>query len=434
MKRKGKAPRSGPPKPNRPPSAPDTIDLTIVDMAHGGRAIARYKGKMVFIPYAIPGEKIKARLRGSGKIITAEGLHLVEASADRVFPRCQHFGPGRCWGCQWQHIDYPAQLLLKHDVIADQLSRLGEFSDQEIEKALRPVIASPQQWNYHSQMLLEKGPDGRFGFFQADGKQIEPISLCHIVHPDLFDLYETLDLDFAGAGRLKFQLGTSGPPMLTLFLKDEDPPELKADFPASVNVVLPDNEPVNLIGDSFIINEVAGRRFRVTAGAFIRSNIAQIEPLVHAVASCLRGDEAVLDLYGGVGIFSAFIAAQSSLITLVESYPPAVTDAEENLREFAHIDLIEGTVEEVLSAMVEEEALYDAAIVDPPASGMSAEAIRHLLALNLKRIVYVSSDPASLARNGGQFAAQGYRLISVQPFDFAPQTYYVECVALFERA
>jgi 23S rRNA (uracil1939-C5)-methyltransferase len=141
----------------------------------------------------------------------------------------------------------------------------------------------------------------------------------------------------------------------------------------------------------------------------------------------------VLDLYGGVGVFSAFMANNAGLVTLVESYPPTATDAEENLKEFENIDIIEGSVEDVLPSLIEAGEQYNAAIIDPPSKGLSKEAMAALVTLNIPKLVYISSDPASLARDAQHLCKRGYKLKKVQPFDFAPQTYYIDAVALLEK-
>jgi 23S rRNA (uracil1939-C5)-methyltransferase len=129
-------------------------------------------------------------------------------------------------------------------------------------------------------------------------------------------------------------------------------------------------------------------------------------------------------------LFTAFIAAHVRLVTLVESYPPAVTDADENLKDFDNVDLIEGAVEDVLPSL---EDAYDAAIVDPPPTGLSLEALDALIECDVPKLVYVSSDPATLARDAARLIKKGYRLTRVQPLDLSPQTYYVDAVAVFER-
>jgi 23S rRNA (uracil1939-C5)-methyltransferase len=188
---------------------------------------------------------------------------------------------------------------------------------------------------------------------------------------------------------------------------------------------------VSLIGEShsrYIVNE---RIFRVTAGSYFRPNVAQIPNLVDVVLASLNlsGGESVLDLYGGVGLFSAFIAPHVDLVTMIESYPPAATDAESNLDDFEHIDLIEGTVEEVLPGLEER---YDAAVIDPPNEGLTVEVVDTLARLQIPRLVYVSSDPATLARDAQRLCQQGYILRSVQPIDLAPQTYFIDSVAVLD--
>jgi 23S rRNA (uracil1939-C5)-methyltransferase len=405
-----------------------TIELELIAMAHGGRALGRAGKKTVFVPYTIPGEKVLARItQDKGRVAFAEGVRLIEASADRVYPRCPHFGPGRCGLCHWQHIDYDAQLLLKQDVLADQLSRIGGFEDADV----LPVIPSPQAWGYNTHMTMIAGENGQPGFAGVDEGRIILIDECHVMHPDLLELYEKLDLQFDGLRRLRLQIDSDGELMLILTMADDNAPELHLDMPASVNMLLVDNEPVSLIGEShsrYVINE---RIFRVTAGSYFRPNVGQIPNLVDVVLASLElaANKSVLDLYGGVGLFSAFIAPHAELVTLIESYPPAVTDAESNLDEFEHIDLIEGTVEEVLSGLEER---YDAAVIDPPNEGLSVEVIDILAELKIPRLVYVSSDPATLARDAQRLSQKGYTLRVVQPIDLAPQTYFIDSVAVLD--
>ena len=158
--------------------------------------------------------------------------------------------------------------------------------------------------------------------------------------------------------------------------------------------------------------------------------MSQLDTLAATVTALLdlKGGETVLDLYAGVGVFSAFAAPTAGLVTLVESYPPAVTDADENLADFDNVDVIEGGVEDVLPTL---EDAYDAAIVDPPARGLGKSAIDEIVATQVTRIVYVSDDPAALARDAKLLTQRGFRLDIAQPIDLNPQTYYVDTVARF---
>jgi len=404
------------------------FEITIDDIAHGGSGLGRRGRKTVFVPFTIPGETVLARpLREEDGFITAEGVTLIEASADRVYPTCAAFGFGGCVRCTWQHIALPAQHLLKQDIVADQLERVGGIRNPTV----RPVIVAPDDWGYLWSVTYT--PDGgKLALPGRAGHAAVVVDDCALIHPDLLDLYDALDLDLTGSSRVRLLRGSDGGRMLILYLTTEDVPELEADLPASVNVILPDNEPMNLIGDSHIRCTIGGRTLRVTAGSALRANVPGIERLAAAVLAGLEltGSTTLLDLYAGVGVFSALAADQCARVTLVESYPPAVTDADDNLAAFDHVDVIEGGVEAVLEALDEP---YDAAIVDPPA-GLSLAVIDGLAAAQVRRLVYVSDDAAVLAKDGKRLTRAGYQLRFAQPVDLAPHTPFVETVAVFEKA
>jgi 23S rRNA (uracil1939-C5)-methyltransferase len=245
-------------------------------------------------------------------------------------------------------------------------------------------------------------------------------------------LYESLDLELEGISRVRLQMGSDGAQMLILTMAEDAAPELESDFPASVNLILPSNEPMNLIGDSHSLYDVGGRSFRVTAGSYIRPNVAQLSNLVSGVMSFLklRGTEKVLDLYAGVGMFSAALAPRAQQVTLVESFPPAVTDADLNLSDFDNVDVIEGGVENVLESLDE---YYDAAVLDPASTGLPGGLIDDLARLRVGRLIYVSDDPGTLARDTRRLEKMGFRLKEAQVIDLSPQTYYVDTVALYEK-
>ncbi|MFQ3568382.1 MAG: TRAM domain-containing protein [Aggregatilineales bacterium] len=412
----------------------ETITVTIEAMAHGGSGIGRHGRSTVFVPFTIPGERVEVRaMLTQGSTIFAEGERLLEASADRVFPVCPAFGPRGCFRCHWQHIAYDAQLLIKQDVLADQLERIGRLRDVTV----RPVLPAPQTWGYLHHTSFTIGVDGRLELPARSGAGSIAIDDCALLHPNLIVLMEALDLDFSSLrnaiSRIVLQIDGDGAPLLTLYMAQEEAPELETELQASVNLILPDHEPVNLIGDSHARYVIGGRSFRVTAGAFIRPHIAQLGVLTKTAVDLLelKGSEHVLDLYAGVGLFSAALAPQASLVTLVESYPPAVTDADDNLSNFDHIDIIEGGVVDVLQALNET---YAAAVVDPPRAGLSPAIITRLSQLGVERIAYVSDDPVSLARESRKLAQAGYRLHIVQPVDLAPHSYFIDAIALFLRA
>ena len=409
----------------------DEFELELTAMAHGGSALGRHDNRTIFVPYAIPGERITARLtQDKGRFAFAEGVMLLDASEARVIPRCPHFGPGRCGGCQWQHIDYPAQLQFKQQIVIDQLARLGGMPDVPVH----PTIASPEAWQYRSHITFHLTDDGRLGFVATDDQHILPIEECHIIRPELLDLFYSLDLEgVADLTRVRLQVGSDGSDQMTILSTNDDvPPEVESDMPGSVNFLSKDNVPINLFGNTHVHYTIKGREFRCTAGGFFQVNLAQAETLVEQVLTQLdlQGGESVLDLYSGVGLFTAFLAERTSLVTSVESYPPAVTDADENLAEFDNVNLIEGTVEDVMADL---DGPYHAVVLDPPRAGMEPQALDALAALGPAKIVYVSCDPATFARDAKRLAGKGYQLLVVQPVDMFPQTWHIELVASFVR-
>ena len=408
----------------------DTFELTLDEMVHGGQALGRHAGRAIFVPYAIPGERILARLTDDrGRYAFAAGATLLEPSPHRVEPRCPHFGPGGCGGCHFQHIDYAAQPGYKRDVVIDQLTRIGGFSDPVVH----PTLPSPDAWAYRHHATFHVDAEGSLCFVGTDNQTLIPIEECHIIRPELLDLFYELNLDgIPELDRVRLQSGSDGDLMAILSTRDDEAPELEVTLPVSINFLLSDNEPVNLIGASHVTYAVRGRRFRVTAGGFFQVNLPQAAALVDLVLARLdlRGGESVLDLYAGVGLFTAFIAERASLVTSVESYPPAVTDADENLADLDNIDLIEGSVEDVLPDL---DGPFDAAVLDPPRTGLDVRALDALVAHAPGRIVYVSCEPSTLARDAKRLAGKGYRLVDTQPVDMFPQTYHIECVAHFVR-
>lgn len=407
------------------------IELDLTEMVHGGQQLGRHEGRVIFTRYAIPGERISARITDDReRFAFAETVSVLTPSPLRVVPPCSHFGPGKCGGCHFQHIDYAAQLGFKRDVVLDQFKRIGGFDDPFV----LPALPSPDPWAYRSHATLSVTPEGTLGFVGTDDQTVILLEECHILRAELLDLLDMLDLDgVPELERVRVQVGSDPDDrMVILSTQGDEAPELEVNLPVSVNFLLSDNEPVNLIGSSYVTYNVHNREFRVTAGGFFQVNLPQAAALVDLVMGRLdlQGEETVLDLYAGVGLFTAFIAERASLVVSVESYPPAVTDADVNLGDLDNVELVEGNVEDVLPEL---EGPFDAAVLDPPRSGISTHAIDALAALELRQIVYVSCEPSTLARDAKRLVRKGYRLVDVQPVDMFPQTFHIECVAHFLR-
>jgi len=400
-------------------------------MAHGGSAVGRYEGRAVFVPYVLPGERVRARItQEKERFAHAEAVELITRSPARVDPPCPYFGPGRCGGCHWQHIAYEQQLEYKRAIVVDQLERIGKLRAPTV----RPTIPSPSPWGYRAHMTFTVTPEGALGFYSDDNSHLVPVDECHILNPALRELIARLNLEGSAVSRVRLQAGSDpADRMIILEIEGEDAPEVLINLPGvSVNLLTGDNEPINLIGSPYAFYTVAGRSFRVTAGGFFQVNPPVAEVLVEEVLRRLdlQGGESVLDLYSGVGLFTAFIAGRAAFVTSVESYPPAVGDADANLAEFENVDLIEGSVEAVLSDLAEP---FDSVVVDPPRTGLGPRVTSRLAKMAPRRIVYVSCDPATFARDAAELARAGYRLLDVQPVDMFPQTFHIECVSTLER-
>ncbi len=408
------------------------IALCLTDMAHGGSALGRHEGKVIFVPYALPGEKATVDiLEDKRRFARARLLELHTASPDRVTPPCPFFG--ECGGCQWQHADYPAQLAFKTDIVRDQLIRLGKFADPPVQDTL----ASPAPWQYRNHVQFALDRLGRLGFRALASRRIVPVDECLLLHPLLDELFVALDLGAEGAlpplKRLSLRAGTNtGDQMIIFETVEDEPPQLEVDFPLSCVLLLNDGRIANLIGHNHIVEQVAGRSFRISAGSFFQVNTPQAETLIRLVKEYLspRGDETLLDGYCGVGTLGLTLADQVAHVIGIESAPTAVEDFHINAEGIENVAILPGLLEEVLPGL---ETPVDLAVVDPPRTGVHADALAALARLAPQRIVYVSCDPATLARDGRTLADAGYKLAIAQPVDMFPQTYHVETVSLWAR-
>jgi 23S rRNA (uracil1939-C5)-methyltransferase len=412
-----------------------TFELELTGHAYGGEAIGRAAdGRMVFVPYAIPGERVR---------VTPSDVHqhwararlaeILKPSPDRTTPRCKHFGV--CGGCHYQHMTYPAQLAAKADIVRAQLERLGKFHNPPV----MPPIASPSPWNTRNNLRFQLGDRGRLSFvgagaLAADAASIPlvPIEECHLPEPALDELWRRLELeDVPGLEEVSVRLGAHDQRMVVLHATSPADVEMTLDLPTSVVWVDPQSAQV-LAGDGFYSVEVMHRTFRVSALSFFQVHTQLSQELVRL---CLDGlqmgaGEVAFDLYAGVGLFSAFLAEAGGSIVAVEQSPWACADFEVNLEEFDGVDLYQASVEASLVSIPRKPA---AVVVDPPRAGLGKQVIRELLDREPARIVYVSCDPATLARDARMLADGGYAFERVTPIDMFPQTYHIETVSVWRR-
>ena len=413
------------------------IELTLDAIAHGGEALGRHGGKVIFVPYAIPGEHVRVEIvETKERWARARLLEVLRPSPHRVEPPCPYFGPAGCGGCQWQHIAYERQAELKGEIVADQLRRLGHLAAPPVADVV--ALADDDgllDFGYRNHFQFAMNAEGRPGFRRAASHEVIAIDRCLLLTERLDELHAALDLAWPELSGITLRAAThTGQALILLETPGVDLPELELDLPAACAVQTPAGVQA-LVGEPWIEEIVAGRAYRIFAESFFQVNTAGAEALVEIVRAYadVRAGEVVLDAYCGVGLFALALADAAAEVIGIESAPSACEDFAHNAADLANVSLHEGAVDEVLQALRPQGQHVDVVVMDPPRVGAGETVIRELAALQPRCIVYVSCDPATLASDSAHLTAAGYRLIEAQPVDMFPQTYHIETAALWER-
>ena len=334
-----------------------------------------------------------------------------------------------CGGCHYQHIPYELQLAAKYDILADQLERIGKIENPPIG----PAVASLQPFNYRNHIQFQISPEGRFGFFRPHTDQVLEIRECHLPQAPINTLWTQLDFEsIPGLERVGIRLGVEDEIMISLQGDQGSVPDLSVeDIDVSVTHLSPYGTQV-LAGSGYLLIEILNRRFRVSAGSFFQVNNSTAAALVdHVLENLDLGDSAcVLDVYAGVGLFSAFIARRVGNVIAIESAESACQDYEINLDEFDNIELYQAPAEIVLNNL---EVRPDCVILDPPRAGLDRKVLDNLVGMNPPVVVYVSCDPATMARDAQRLVKWGYQLDRITLLDMFPQTYHLESVGFWRR-
>ena len=415
-----------------------TFEIHLDKFTYGGEAMGRLDdGRAVFVPFALPGETVRVRLTEEKRnFARAELVEVVVPSPQRISPKCVHFGV--CGGCHYQNLAYADQLAAKTDILRDQLTRIGKIENPPV----RPIIPSPQEWNYRNHIQFHLTEEGKLGFVshlpagEGPGVRVIPIVECHLPEAPIAALWPQLEFDpGAPDDRIAIRAGAGDDLMLVIESDDPLPPEV--DFEAGISAVhiFADNSVV-MAGDDHLIIEALGRPFKVSAASFFQVNTPMAAKMVeHALDLLPEKMDALLDVYCGVGLFSAFAAPRCQRLIGIEASPSACEDFAANLDEFDHVELYQAPAEDVLPALVTQIASlrHTCAIVDPPRAGLDKKVLDALAAARPEAILYVSCDPSTLARDARRLSEHGYRLAQVTPFDLFPQTYHIESISRFIR-
>lgn len=404
------------------------VDLEVLDFTFGGDAFGRLEdGKPVFLPFAIPGERVRVRIPlERPDYCFGQLVEILTPSPRRIPARCPHFSD--CGGCHYQHLSYEHQLEVKQKIVTDQMRRIGKIT----EPPVNPIIPSPAQWNYRNTMQFHLSPSGKPGFRNTTGERVVEISECHLPLPEMAEFWPNLDIDpETGIKRVMLRSGSDGELLVGLESDLGEPPEIALDAPVSMHF-LGRGQDYLLAGDACSTMTVNGIDFVVSPRSFFQVNLPQAEVMVKYVLenSGVTPASTVLDLYCGVGLFSRFLAPRVKELVGVELSESACNDFAVNLDAYDNVSLYMGKVEDILSSI---DVQPDVIILDPPRAGLDKRVVKYLAESSAKRLIYVSCDPATLARDCRRLLDGGYSVDSVQPFDLFPQTYHVENVCLLTR-
>jgi 23S rRNA (uracil1939-C5)-methyltransferase len=427
------------------------VEVTIEDLAPGGEGLGRVGSRTVFVPWAAPGDRVAAEVpEGEGPAHGAL-LAVLAPGPRREAPPCPHFGPGEgeveCGGCEWQHVAYGAQLAAKERTVREALRRIGRLDPDAC--GLRPILPSPAPLRYRARakLHLDRG-SSRLAFFRRRSHRPVRIETCHLLVPGLEALRAALGPALAGArlspGEVALEWSEDEGRGSALLLVDPTPAvraraeALLGRVPGLAGLVLRgEGGPAVLVGQPVLRHaRLPGRpeagRQRSRPDVFQQANRAANALLVASALDLLRAEgEDVLELYCGAGNFTGPLAARARSVAAVEAQGPALELARQDLAGAASVRFFAGDAPRVAAALAAEGRRFGAVLLDPPREG--AKGIGNVLrALGSPRTVYVSCDPATLARDVRGCAEAGYRVRTVQPVDMFPQTHHVEAAALLE--
>lgn len=394
----------------------DRIRVAIGDVAFGGDGVARVSGMAVFVPFTVDGDEVEVGITEIRKRY-ARGrlLRVVTPSVHRVPPACPDYI--RCGGCRMQHIDYAHQLELKGRQVEEAFKRIANIFPAPV----LPVIPSPRpfEWRGRAEFHLGGGRGGpcRVGLMAPASHEIIEVERCAIVeesinrkYRDFRDALRLGALRISGERRLIWS-DEPGEPQTALFTGCGQPPD--------------------------VVRIVRGRRMTVPGEGFFQANVALVGELVDQVVGMggLSGGETVIDGYAGAGLFSLFLGPKAGSLLGIEGDPEAVRCAGINLNRagIPQAKPIHGDVADVLRECVLSGMKADLVVLDPPRDGCGEGVVEKAAALHPERIVYVSCNPATQARDCRLLAGYGYRLHRLQPLDMFPQTGHIEVVASLTR-
>jgi len=455
--------------------------VKITDIGTEGNAVAKVDGQVVFVPMLIPGDVVDIRVRKKRrKYMEGTAVRFHEYSSDRIEPRCTHFGV--CGGCKWQHLRYEKQLEFKEKQVIDNLTRIGKLE----LSGVRPILGSSEIYGYRNkleftfsdkrwltreEMLADNDRivEDALGFhIPGYFDKVLDIRECHF-QPDPSNAIRDSVRRYAHRKSLAFfnirqQSGflrnliirttRSGNVMVIVvfFMYERERinglmEHLRTEFPritslyyiinTKKNDSLSDQVPVLYSGDDHLLEEIDSLKFRIGPLSFYQTNTLQAGKL-YAIAkefAGLTGRETVYDLYTGAGTIACYVAGEARKVIGMEYVDAAVEDAVINsgINNIGNTEFYAGDIRLLLNEkFIQEKGRPDVIITDPPRAGMHSDVVEQILSAGPSRIVYISCNPSTQARDAG-LMSEKYRVAAVQPVDMFPHTHHVENVILLER-
>jgi 23S rRNA (uracil1939-C5)-methyltransferase len=429
------------------------VRLAIERLVFQGDGLGRLPdGRVIFVPYGAPGDEVEVEItEARHDFLRGELRRVLAPSRLRAAPPCPYFGT--CGGCQWQHLAPAPQLHWKAEVLKELLLRVGKLPDSPVATPLAPV--GPWEYRARAQFKVMVREKPRIGFHQRATNRVVDIERCPLLDPRLNGVlrclramrHPTLTQLFPGLREVWVACGSgTGEVVVSLFAHTRDRAtlrllyhRLRAEVPGLQGVLLLAGDSrqqprlVDRHGHGAIMEQVGPHRFRIDATAFFQVSGLAAEALTALVLelAALTGSERILDLYCGVGTFAVPLASKAGQVVGIEANPSAASDAVFNLQGNGclHGRAVHAQVEQALPALL-QEAPWDLVVLDPPRQGCSRRSLEALAGARVPRLIYVSCDPSTLARDLGILAQAGYRCLAVRPVDLFPQTFHLETVAL----
>ncbi len=402
----------------------------IEKLDHQGRGIIRENGPIIFVENALPDEQVEIKIvKEKKQLKEAQVVAYYKQSSSRNKVKCPYYN--QCGGCHIMHMSYKKQLEWKEEKVKEILNK---FMDSSVLFSIQPIVAS-EEWNYRNKATFQVKQ--KLGYFAQKTNTIVPVEQCNLVDPNiqkLIPILSTLDISSCSQITIRASKNTNQTMVIFDMKTNIDTTKIVETLKEYVSSIYVKKEKLNCIyGMPFIEEKIGDCVFKISPGSFFQVNTNQAKKLYDIVLKYanVQTEDSVLDLYCGTGTIGIYISKYCHNVLGIEMNKHAVQDALENqkLNHIHNMEFICNDVSNIVDKIVDK---YSVIIVDPPRSGLDQKTITYLKQSGAKRIVYVSCDPVTLARDLNQLKEK-YHIKELTPVDMFPQTYHVECVCMLNR-